>query len=616
MVQPIQSQKTPITVISRRHLLRASALGGLIPLLYSCGTLSQVTGLLGAGSSPLTFTEVNHGVDEQLHVPPAYQKNILLRWGDPVFADVAEFNPNRQRAQNQARQCGYNSKVVAFIEVPSEEQNETKQGVLVLTHENTEPKLMFPNINTINDMNSLQINVDMMAHGVTVVGCSQNQNGDWVIDKNSPYNRRITPKSQMAFSGPAKGAKRLKGPFSNAHSTTGTCANADGCMTPWGTVLITEKNFQRYFFGTPSRTREKNNYAEYGVTGIAETPWYRVDSKWKLSSNSLGALHLGWVFEIDPLDATSRPVKHTALGRCHHGGCSVHVDKHQHIVSYTCDADAGQYIYRFVSSRPYEPNDAKANSLSMSLGTLSVARISNKRLTWIPLEHGEGELTRANGFRRKSDVVIDLRRAASLSGATPMDNPSSIQVDPHSGRVFVVMAGNNNRNTTYPAGHILELTVADDDHSAESYRWDNYITAGKTSITSLIGKGGSYGLGTTNNGWFANPTHASIDNFGRMWISTDGMPESTNLSDGVWVTYATGKGQAVPRHFLRSPIDASVSQCALDKTGETLFAGICHPGKNSNFANPSSRWPDFQDDLPPRPSVIAVRNQNGTPIGT
>ena len=101
------------------------------------------------------------------------------------------------------------------------------------------------------------------------------------------------------------------------------------------------------------------------------------------------------------------------------------------VIQYLCHAverlgeDAGfEYLYRFVSRGRVRPGGAAANRDLLDHGTLSVARFDAEgQGRWLPLRHGHGPLTRAQGFADQGEVVIKARQASDALGATKLDRP-------------------------------------------------------------------------------------------------------------------------------------------------------------------------------------------------
>ncbi|MGR9105574.1 MAG: PhoX family protein [Gammaproteobacteria bacterium] len=600
---------------SRRDLLKLGAgLGGAL-LCRSIGAMSETS------RTTLTFPEVARAADGNLHVPPGYRAEVLIRWGDPLFADMDDFDPHRQSARSQERRFGFNNDFIGFIPVPGSE----KRSVLFVNHEFTQSALMFPGSPQAKDLSLEQIDIEIAAHGASIVEI-ENQSGRWTLCRGSALNKRITPWTPMRFDGPAAGARRLQTVFSKSGlATVGTYANCGGGVTPWGTFLSAEENINFYFDGMPKDDAEIENHRRMGLALSRNPPfhWGRFHDRWNLQKNPTEPLQVGWIVEIDPFDSDAIPVKHTAFGRFKHEACSLHINRDGRLVAYMGDDQVYEYVYRYVSKNRYNAGDHKTNRLLLAEGLLSVAEFRDDgTVLWHPLEFGTGPLTERNGFHSQADVLIDTRQAADLLGATPMDRPEDIEVNPLTGEIFVMLTKNGGRGAARidranpraenTSGHILTLQAPDNDHSRNEFRWDLFLLAGDPRDHHAAAR---YPEGLSPEGWLSNPDNCAFDRNGRLWIATDGN-QGSGESDGVWACDTQGPGRGLTRRFLRLPFGAEATGPCFSRDNRTFFLSVQHPADGSTFDEPSTRWPDFQSNLPPRPSVIAVYREDSGPIGS
>ena len=578
-------------------------------------------------SNPLTFQELGHGMDASLHVPRNYNYQVLLRWGDPLFEGVDEFDAYHQTASKQARQFGYNNDFVCYLPL-AEDVNASKHGLLVVNHEFVSSHLMHTNSATANNLTREQVATEIFAHGLSVVEikniAAQKRKRKWQVNLQSKYNRRITPHTKMKVSGPASGDSRMKTHFSaDGKTSIGTFANCAGCVTPWGTILTAEENIQAYFTGDARKTSEYENHKRFGLQGDATALsfWGQYHQRWDINQSPQAAMHAGWIVEIDPYNTASVPIKRTALGRCKHEGCGLHINKDNRVVIYMGDDQVSEYIYRFISKDKYIENNHEHNKNLLDHGELSVAEFTQHgTLVWHDLIFGHGPHTQVNGFTSQADVVLDMRHAADLVGATPMDRPEEIKVDPQSGNIFAVMTNNVTRikiNAANPRplnrhGHILELQPPNKDHSAKEYKWEVFILAGDP--TNILA-GADYHPDISANGWFSSPDNISFDKNGSLWIASDGFNRH-GKADGIWACEVNGNNKARSKYFLRAPDGAEICSPCFTPDQKTMFCSVQHPGAGSSFAAPSTRWPDFEKDVPPRPSVIAVTHATDEIIGS
>jgi secreted PhoX family phosphatase len=81
-----------------------------------------------------------------------------------------------------------------------------------------------------------------------------------------------------------------------------------------------------------------------------------------------------------------------------------------------------------------------------------------------------------------------------------------------------------------------------------------------------------------------------------------------------------GKDAYLTKHFFQVPIGAEMCGPEFTPDDKTLFLAVQHPAadgvKDPSFDKPATRWPDFQRNMPPRPSVVVVTKEDGGIIGT
>ncbi len=314
------------------------------------------------------------GIDTTHHVAAGYQAKPLLRWGDPLAPGLPPFNPNNQSAADQLKRFGYNNDYIAYFPI----DGSSTHGLLCINHEYTNEELMFPGIKKrqdtsgFGDMTAEIVDIEMAAHGVTVVEIVR-EGADWEVVLDSPYNRRISPASTvMTVDGPAVGNERLQTSDDPSGKTIqGTLNNCAGGKTPVGHLSRRPKRTSTAISGPITASRaaprppasaatQAQSYERYGIPGLWQA-WGKFIDRFNVDAEPNEPNRFGWIVEIDPFEPDSEPVKHTALGRFCHEGAECVVNTDGRVVVYCGDDGRGEYVYRFVSDGHYDPDDRAAN---------------------------------------------------------------------------------------------------------------------------------------------------------------------------------------------------------------------------------------------------------------
>lgn len=626
---------------SRRELLRGAcgltAVGVLGRLLLGDPVQAKQVDDSPGSATRFSFTGLERGIDHTHHVAPGYRADVLLRWGDAVLADAPAFDPRAQSGAAQRRQFGYNNDFIGFVPLPFG-SGSSDHGLLCVNHEYSDEDMMFADADRSLELSPKEIvDIEMASHGGSIVEVRKT-GGRWQVVADSRYARRITATdTAMRFAGPAAGSPRL-GISSDpqAQQVIGTLNNCAGGITPWGTWLMAEENFNGYFRGKLRRNPEQRNYERYGVPG-ARYDWAAHDPRFDLDAEPNAANRYGWIVEVDPLDPDSVPVKRTALGRFKHEGAASIVNSDGRLVVYSGDDQRFEFLYKFVTAGTVNGGERAANRDLLDDGILYVARFADDgSLSWLPLVHGSNGLDAGNGFHSQADVVIEARRAATLLGATPMDRPEDVEANPATGHVYVMLTNNERRKAGQVDGanpraenlwgHVLELVPDGGDHAASSGRWEMLVRAGDPAQASQAAK---WHPDSGAHGWFACPDNCAVDPSGRLWVATDQgawWHKASGCADGLWALETEGAGRGLARMLFRVPVGGEMAGPCFTPDGRTLFVSVQHPGadgtedfpgfgRRSTFDDPATRWPDFDQNMPPRPSVVVITRDDGGVIG-
>ncbi|MBV6655704.1 MAG: DUF839 domain-containing protein, partial [Mameliella sp.] len=384
------------------------------------------------------------------------------------------------------------------------------------------------------------------------------ENGKWAIVSNDPYNRRITGKTpiKLNWDTPIKGER----------SAIGTLGNCSGGITPWNTFLTCEENYDGFYGETI--------YDENNIPTKEPSMYYGWDRFYDYPPE-----HYGWVVEVDPKSGKAQ--KHIALGRFAHECCTLFQLEDKRIVAYTGDDKNSEHLYKFVSSKP--------NSLKE--GTLYVADTVNGK--WLSLDW-ESQAVLRSKFQDQTEVLIRAREAAKLLGATELNRPEDIEIDPITGHIFVSLTNNKDKGDYH--GSILKIEETNGAFDAMTFSASTYLAGGEES-------------------GFSCPDNLAFDLSGNLWMTTDMSGSKMNKADGPYMPFKNNSLFVIPRlgkdagkviRVVTAPRDAELTGPWFSPDGKTLFLSVQHPGEQTTDINkPTSRWP-FDEDNIPKPTVVAI----------
>jgi uncharacterized protein len=665
---------------------RRALLGGLVglPLLNLAGCATGAAP--GAGATAIAnFASVAPTNADTVSLPPGYRWRKLIAWGDALFDTVSPaFNPDALTRAEQEQRFGQNNDMLALFagEYAFPPPKDQDRMILCANNEYAAPELSYPSVTSPAQLTPAQVEAMYASVGVSIVEV-EHADGWRAVRNPVPgrgCNRRITPFTPVRFTGPAAqhpwivAASRV---FNEAEPGTpagavscGTLANCAGGFTPWGTYLTAEENFDGFFsgrlsideqFSDPEVALDASSFG-YPGGGFAE----KTPRQFRVEENPRGPSLYGWVVEIDPYDPNSVPKKRTAIGRKKNECATTALAADGRVVVYNGDDQRDEHVYKFVTRGRFDPANRAANMDLLDDGQLYCAQfLENGEGRWIAISAEAANAAAAAEespirFANEADVLVRVRDAARLLGATPMDRPEDVEAVCDAnwrglGPVLIVCTNNSERGFEHPgnprreserpysaqsnlAGHILRIDEAGGDCAAERFSWNVFAMGGDPNAAEFTGpvRGGGAsahistkvaGATTVSGDRFACPDNIFIDSTHRVWIATDGSDAIfADCNDSVLVTTVNAEGPRPMKRFLVAPMGGEVCGPLMAPDERAFFCAIQHPGANNaagvdysllrwtEGAKPPSNFPDGGDAWP-RSAVVVITRDDGGRIG-
>ena len=579
--------------LTRRQLIKGFA---------AAGTATYLSGPSALAKPPrrrefTDFTVIAPSDADVLQVPDGYVTDLLISYGDEL-GDGLRF--------------GYNCDYTAYFPLRGDDE-----GILWVNHEYAIPYY-------INDWRQSQDPTwdprvepfrSMMARekdsvGGSLVHVKRRRNGAWRVVEDSFLNRRFTAARPLVpYDGPVARSGLVP-----REGSLGSLANCSGGLTPWGTLLSAEENFQSYglkrampFALGWDRDGDPNYYVgepglnAYGATAV-EKPNY------------------GYMVEVDPY--TGKAVKHTALGRIHHENATLRVAKDGRIVAYTGDdaPAADGMLFKFVSTGRYHKRMSRKQAMGLlAEGQLYVAQflptandpaIDSGSGRWHPLDMRDPEAcafttrwVEANIVTQVGGTLAQFRVPRAEDCELVPGRPTDVLVS------LTSAAGLPADRTAYGVIRQVRESSAHPDETA--FTWENVLEGGQHT-------------------GFASPDNMTFSGRDELWLATDISTSSLNVpgrgfewhgNNALYYIPLEGRNANVAHRFANAPRRAEITGPTYVAGARTMFMSIQHPGEPANAteldapitpASYTSWWPEGDRGAgtnpgKPNPSVVAVR---------
>ncbi|WP_236290015.1 PhoX family protein [Paenibacillus allorhizoplanae] len=542
----MESKKT----FSRRHFLQYLGLSAV-------SVASTYTGLAAftqkASASevidayeqlPEVFNPTLHTAADadQLLLSNGYSYQVIAAYGDKINKNGDTF--------------GFNSCYTSFYQLP----HSNNEALLWVNHESGQYPWLIDRSKPIVWEQQKQL---LYEQGGSLLHLKKDTFGAWKLVDDSSLARRISGLSPIELTGPVRGTSSVHG----ATRVQGTFANRGGSKTLWNTQLACENQYE----------------ATCRDAGLALS-------------------HYGWIVEIDPFNVQNQPVKHTALGRFHHGSAAMTLNASNQVVLYMGEDSPTGFVYKFVSKDQWSNGQDKENLLAegnlyaadfiqgrwIELSLSNVNKMLKSFTYQVPESMYKSKEVLLEQFTTQSDVLTYANEAAQIIGATICDRPSELTLHPIDKSVYIAYTQNTNRGNLH--GQIIRLK----EKGSTSFEFETFLTGGRQS-------------------GFSSPGSLSFDKHGNLWVGSDLAPDQLNSgawsefkNNGMYLIHRAGVASKT-KQFASAPTEAALSGVSFTENQDTVFVSVNHPGSaGAGTDKPTSQWHRKFGDKNPRSAVVTI----------
>ena len=589
-----------LTSPTRRDFIRgiaaagASTAGAVAMQRSGLDLFSETAVARGRRNRFSDFTAIAASSNDAFEVPQGFRADVLISWGE-VFRD----------GRRRPLRYGFNNDFLAFFPLKG-----SREGLLFVNHEYPDPFFLHGYKPTAAPKTPAQVQEEQDSVGNSILHIRRRRNGRWKVVSPSPYNRRIYgDRPDLEFTGPLVGAAGIG---TSAHGSVGNCS---GGVTPWGTAISCEENFDGY--GTNVALNLDFGYGWHQFGGQPEDAEYEFRTFQKY----------GWVCEHDPYDPDGVGRKHTALGRFRHENAAFRHEPGKRFVLYMGDDKANEGVYKFVSDRRLRRGDHSNNRRILEDGRLYIARwepegrrrfdaagdtdpisATEGEGRWIPVREDELDDT-ATKLRARFGTEFDAHFATN--------RPEDLEVA-EDGSVFIALTNNTTLTVMDSHGSVRRLREKGNDPEALEFSWRDYAAGGPTGARDPGAQG------------FSSPDNLVFDKAGNLWVVTDISSSRLNQANeysyhknnAMFMVPTSGPNKGIGFRFANGPVECEITGPYFTPDEETLFVNVQHPGELTGLSATApgifgqettytSWWPEgnrVAGDMPstPKPSTVAI----------